>query len=76
MSRRTFKERNSNRINFMILQEQAEEQLRREQEQAEARLQNNLDAMDCVERATVSAFEAIEKQVHCGNSNDSMEVGK
>jgi hypothetical protein len=70
MSRRTFKERNSNRINFMIQQEIIDDQLRREQEQAEIRLQNELDALAIVERATHKAFASIENKV-----SDCGEVG-
>jgi hypothetical protein len=57
---RHFKQRQSNRIDYMIMQEQAADQLRREQEQAEVRLQNELDALDVVERATKRAFQSIE----------------
>lgn len=48
MSRnRNFKQRQANRIDFMIMQEQAADQMRRDQEQAEARLQNQLETLDC-----------------------------
>ena len=63
MSRRTYKERNSNRINFMIQQEIIADQLRRDQEQAEARLQNERDALEAIERATHKAFASIEQNL-------------
>lgn len=48
MSRnRSFKERQTNRIDYIIMQEQAAEQMRQAQEQAEIRLQNELDALNC-----------------------------
>ena len=60
---RHFKQRQSNRLNYAIMREQAEEQMRRDQEQAEARLQNELDALEAIERATHKAFSAIEKNL-------------
>jgi hypothetical protein len=72
MSRRTFKERNSNRINFMILQEQAEieaQRLRDENDQARNTLAMNLDTTNIVARATERAFQSIENQA-------MMEVGQ
>lgn len=48
MSRnRNFKQRQANRIDFMIMQEHAADQMRRDQEQAAARLQNQLETLDC-----------------------------
>ena len=73
MSRhRSFKERNSNRINFMILHEQAEieaQRLRYENDQAGNTLAMNLDTTNIVVRATERAFQSIENQA-------MMEVGQ
>lgn len=63
MSRnRSFKQRQSSRLNYEIYREQAEERLRIENEEAEARLQNQLDSMDNIARVVRKAFEAIENQ--------------
>ena len=59
---RHFKQRNSSRIDFMIQQEIIADQLRREREQAEARLQNELDALEAIERATQKAFASVENK--------------
>jgi len=49
MSRnRHFKQRQSNRIEYMIQQELAAEKLRNEQLEAEAKLQNQLDTLDTI----------------------------
>jgi len=57
---RHFKQRQSDRLNYAIMREHAEEQMRRDQDQAEARLQNQLDALEAIERATQKAFASVE----------------
>ena len=62
MSRSTFKQRQSNRLEWMMQAELAAERLRIENEEAEARLQNALDTIDVVTRATERAFQSVEQQ--------------
>jgi hypothetical protein len=66
---RPFKTRQSDRLHYLIIQEEIESQrLRDEQEQAEARLQNQLDALEAIERATQKAFASIENQASEGGA--------
>jgi hypothetical protein len=61
---RPFKQRQSDRLHYLIIQEEIEAQrLRDEQEEAEARLQNQLDALEAIERATHKAFASIEEKL-------------
>ena len=60
---RSFKQRQSARLHYAIMQEEIEMQrLQDQNQQAEAQLQNELDGLNVVERATKRAFAAIEKQ--------------
>ena len=65
MSRhRSFKQRQSARLHYAIMQEEIEMQrLQDQNQQAEAQLQNELDGLQAIERATHKAFASIEQNL-------------